>query len=120
MREGSEQPGRKALEQPVACCGTELPYRGFASGRMRPDIPERKMRTGLLTVGLAFGVLVSAQGVSGTASAAGVTGSVGTAAEAGGTLVHQAKRRGHAYGHRVHRNRGLHRGWKIGRGNKHR
>jgi hypothetical protein len=78
------------------------------------------MRKGLLTLGLAFGLLVSAQALSGGARAAGVTNSVGTVSEAPDTLVQHVKWRGHAYGHRMHRNRGLHRGWRIGRGNPHR
>lgn len=78
------------------------------------------MRKGLLAAGLAICVFASAQAVSSSARAAGVTGSVGMAAGASDTLVQQVKRRGHAYGHRMHHNRGLHRGWRNGRGNPHR
>jgi hypothetical protein len=35
-------------------------------------------------------------------------------------LVQPAKGHGHAYGHGKRGNRGLHRGWSIGRGNPHR
>jgi hypothetical protein len=35
-------------------------------------------------------------------------------------FTHEVKGKGHKFGHRAHRNRGLHKGWRIGRHNPHR
>ena len=74
-----------------------------------------------LLVVAAAAALVS---LSGTAPLSAAPVAAGAPALAGGTsqdnLVQPVKGRGHAYGHRKHGNRGLHRGWRIGRGNPHR
>lgn len=74
-----------------------------------------------LVVPAAAAALVALLGSPGSFPArAAPMGAPAASAAVPDPLVQPAKGRGHAYGHRKHRNRGLHRGWFVGRGNPHR
>lgn len=78
------------------------------------------MRKLTIAIGFATLILFSGQGLVTAAGAVPGGLAPGATRSADLTPLTEVKGRGHAFGHRKHGNRGLHRGWRLGRGNPHR
>jgi hypothetical protein len=74
----------------------------------------------IVAIGLTGILVVLGLAPASEAQAAGIGASLAARDGLASPLVETVKGRGHAFGHRRHVNRGLHRGFSIGKGNPHR